>query len=274
MDPGATNHPEDNYLNLLRHILEKGEKRDDRTQTGTLGIFGVQMRFDLRNSFPLLTTKFVHFKSIAHELLWFISGSSNIRYLQANQVTIWDEWADATGELGPVYGVQWRRWRRPDGSTVDQLANLVQALCNNPMSRRHIISAWNAGELDEMALPPCHCLAQWHVNTSGELSCQLYQRSVDVFLGLPFNIASYALFTLMLAQVAGLKVAEFVFSGGDVHIYQNHIEQCNLQLQRKPLPFPRVQLNPAITRIDDFQYQDIELLDYQSHPRIKAPIAV
>lgn len=268
------NHPEYQYLELMKFIIENAELRQDRTGVGTLGIFGSQLKFDLRNSFPLLTTKSVHFKSIVHELLWFISGSSNIAYLKENKVRIWDQWADENGELGPVYGVQWRNWTRPDGSKVDQLSILIDALKNNPMSRRHILSAWNAGELHKMALPPCHCFAQWHVNTKSELSCQLYQRSVDVFLGLPFNIASYSLLTLMLAQLCGLKPGDFLFTGGDVHIYSNHIEQVKTQLSREPFAFPAVAINTNIKDIDSFEFEDIELINYNHHEKISAPIAV
>ena len=262
------------YLNLMRHILEHGEDRGDRTGVGTRGIFGYQMRFPLADRFPLLTTKAVHFKSIVHELLWFLKGSTNIAYLKEHGVRIWDEWADERGELGPVYGAQWRSWRNERGQQIDQIAGLVQSLRENPMSRRHILNAWNVGELDRMALPPCHCLAQWYVSKDGGLSCQLYQRSVDVFLGLPFNIASYSLLTMMLAQVTGLKAREFIFTGGDVHLYQNHFDQVRTQLEREPYDFPRVQLNPEVRNIDDFKFEDIQLIDYRCHPRIAAPIAV
>lgn len=270
----AAPHPEHQYLELMGRILESGEDRGDRTGVGTRGVFGAQMRFDLKDSFPLLTTKSVHYKSIVYELLWFLRGETNVRYLQENGVTIWDEWADEHGELGPVYGAQWRQWRTAEGETIDQIAQLVNSLKNNPYSRRHILSAWNVGELANMALPPCHCFAQFYVSADGRLSCQLYQRSVDVFLGLPFNIASYALLTLMMAQATGLQPGEFLFAGGDVHIYQNHFEQVRTQLKRSPLPFPTVKLNPQIKRIDDFDYGDLELINYQKHPRIAAPIAV
>ncbi|MBX7057923.1 MAG: thymidylate synthase [Leptospirales bacterium] len=267
-------HPEYQYLQLMQRILEQGEERRDRTGVGVRSLFGAQMRFDLRQRFPLLTTKAVHFKSIAYELLWFLRGEDNIQYLKDHGVSIWDEWADAEGRLGPVYGVQWRRWQAADGRRIDQIAALIEGLRNNPLSRRHLLSAWNVGELDKMALPPCHVLAQFYVSTKGELSAQLYQRSVDVFLGLPFNIASYALLTVLLAQSAGLKPGEFIFSGGDVHLYLNHLEQAKLQLQRSPFPFPRLQLNPQITDIDQFRFEHIELLDYRSHARIAAPIAI
>ena len=230
----VSNPEEQQYLSLMRHILDRGEDRSDRTGVGTRGVFGTQMRFSLEHHFPLLTTKAVHFKSIVHELLWFLRGDSNTAYLKENGVTIWDEWADENGELGPVYGVQWRRWPGPNGP-VDQIQNLIDGLKNNAWSRRHILSAWNVGQIDEMALPPCHCFAQWHVSNDGRLSCQLYQRSVDVFLGLPFNIASYSLLNCMLAQVAGLRPGEFVFTGGDVHLYQNHLEQARQQLDRAPV---------------------------------------
>lgn len=273
--PASTaEHPERQYLDLLRRILTEGEDRGDRTGVGTRGVFGAHMRFDLRDRFPLLTTKAVHWKSIVHELIWFLRGDSNIAYLKENKVTIWDEWADANGELGPVYGVQWRRWKAADGREIDQIAELTRALKENPLSRRHILSAWNVGELSRMALPPCHALAQFYVSAKGELSCQLYQRSVDVFLGLPFNIASYSLLTLMFAQACGLKPGEFIFAGGDTHIYQNHFEQVETQLAREPYEFPRVRLNPAVKNVIDFRFEDIELIDYKSHPRIAAPIAV
>lgn len=267
-------HEERQYLALLQHILDHGEDRGDRTGVGTRGIFGAHLRFSLGERFPLLTTKAVHWKSIVHELLWFLRGETNVRYLQENGVRIWNEWADENGELGPVYGAQWRRWRAEDGREIDQIAQIVESLRTNPMSRRHILNAWNVGELDRMALPPCHCLAQFYVSQSGQLSCQLYQRSVDVFLGLPFNIASYSLLTLMLAQVAGLKPGWFLFAGGDTHIYQNHFEQTRTQLAREPYELPRVTLNPEVQNIDDFRFDDFELVGYQSHPRIAAPIAV
>lgn len=268
-------HPEYQYLDLLAYILENGEDRGDRTGVGTRGIFGANMRFRLDENFPLLTTKAVHYKSIVYELLWFLRGETNIKFLKDNGVSIWNEWADEQGELGPVYGAQWRNWRDgASGESIDQIASLVDSLRNNPYSRRHILSAWNVGELSKMALPPCHCFVQFYVSADGRLSCQLYQRSVDVFLGLPFNIASYALLTLMMAQVTGLKAGEFIFCGGDVHIYQNHFDQVRLQLEREPLPFPTVRLNPEIRSIDDFGFDDLELVNYQKHPRIAAPIAV
>jgi len=261
------------YHDLLHHVLAKGEKRSDRTGTGTLGIFGYQMRFDLSEGFPLMTTKRVHFKSVVHELLWFLSGSTNIRYLRENGVTIWDEWADENGELGPVYGRQWRSWPAPDGRRIDQIAAVVEAIRTDPHSRRHVVSAWNPAEIGDMALPPCHCLFQFHV--AGErMSCQLYQRSADIFLGVPFNIASYALLTTMMAQVTGLKPGEFIHTLGDAHLYLNHIEQAREQLTRTPRPLPRIRLNPDVTSIFDFVYGDIELIGYEPHPAIKAPIAV
>lgn len=267
-------HPEFQYLELLNEIMHQGEDRADRTGIGTRSIFSANLRFDLRQNFPLLTTKSVHFKSVAYELLWFLRGEDHIAFLKEHGVSIWDEWADSEGRLGPVYGVQWRRWQNAAGVQIDQIQQLIHALKHNPDSRRHILSAWNVGELDQMALPPCHCFAQWYVHTSGELSCQLYQRSVDVFLGLPFNIASYSLLTLMLAQVCGLKPGEFLFCGGDVHIYQNHFEQVKLQLSREPYNFPVVRLDPSIQEIDDFRFEHFDVIDYKHHPRIPAPIAV
>ncbi len=261
------------YHDLLRHVLDTGEARSDRTGTGTLGVFGYQMRFDLGEGFPLVTTKRVHFKSVAHELLWFLSGSTNVRYLRENGVTIWDEWANEAGELGPVYGKQWRSWRTADGRHIDQIAAVVHSIRTEPHSRRHVVSAWNPAEIGEMALPPCHCLFQFHV-AGDRLSCQLYQRSADIFLGVPFNIASYALLTTMMAQVTGLKPGEFIHTLGDAHLYCNHIEQAREQLGRSPRPLPRIRLNPEVTSIFDFVYDDIELLDYKPHPAIKAPIAV
>ncbi len=272
---GDRSHPEYQYLDLLSRILATGEDRGDRTGVGTRGIFGANMRFGLDQDFPLLTTKAVHYKSIVYELLWFLRGDTNINYLQEHGVSIWNEWADENGELGPVYGAQWRNWRDGgSGESIDQIAQLVDSLQKNPFSRRHILSAWNVGELSKMALPPCHCFVQFYVSADGRLSCQLYQRSVDVFLGLPFNIASYSLLTLMMAQVTGLAPGEFLFCGGDVHIYQNHFDQVKVQLEREPLPFPAVRLNPEIKAIDDFRFEDLELVDYQKHPRIAAPIAV
>jgi thymidylate synthase len=261
------------YLNLLQHILDKGTQKADRTGTGTLSVFGYQLRFDLQQGFPLLTTKKLHLRSIIHELLWFLRGDTNIRYLHEHGVTIWDEWADANGELGHVYGYQWRSWPAPDGQHVDQLAQLVKSVKENPDSRRHIVSAWNVAELRGMALPPCHVLFQLYV-AEGRLSCQLYQRSADTFLGLPFNIASYALLTMMLAQVCGLQPGELVHTLGDAHLYLNHLEQVHTQLGREPRPLPAMALNPAVASIFDFKYEDFLLTGYDPHPAIKAPIAV
>lgn len=263
------------YLELLENVLETGKFREDRTGVGTFSRFGAQLRFDLRERFPLLTTKKLYLRGIIHELLWFIAGDTNVGYLRENKVRIWDEWAREDGSLGRVYGAQWRDWRGPDGRRVDQLAEVVESIRKNPASRRHIVCAWNPGELDQMALPPCHALFQfWVDEEAGELSCQLYQRSADLFLGVPFNIASYALLTQMVAQVTGLKAAEFVHTFGDVHIYKNHVEQVKEQLGREPRELPRMRLNPAIQRLEDFRYEDFELLDYDPHPAIKAPIAV
>ena len=261
------------YLSLLEHIMLNGTLKSDRTGTGTKSVFGYQMRFDLQDGFPLLTTKKVHLKSIIHELLWFIAGDTNIKYLNDNGVTIWDEWADENGELGPVYGRQWRSWETTDGRKVDQLNALIEAIKRNPDSRRHIITAWNPGEVDKMALPPCHAMFQFYV-AEGKLSCQLYQRSADVFLGVPFNIASYALLTLMVAQVCGLKPGEFIHTLGDAHIYSNHFEQVALQLSREPRPMPVMKINPNVTSIFGFKYEDFQLEGYNPHPSIKAPIAV
>lgn len=261
------------YLNLLDHILKHGVRKDDRTGTGTISVFGYQMRFDLQEGFPLLTTKKLHLKSIIHELLWFLKGETNIRYLNENGVTIWDEWADANGELGPVYGYQWRSWPTADGRHIDQISRVVDSLKNNPDSRRHIVSAWNVGEIENMALPPCHVLFQFYV-ANGKLSCQLYQRSADVFLGVPFNIASYALLTMMMAQVCGYEPGEFVHTLGDTHIYLNHIEQVKLQLTREPRKLPRMVINPEVISIFDFKYTDFKLEDYNPHPHIKGDIAV
>ena len=261
------------YLDLLRHVVDEGVRKEDRTGVGTLSVFGYQMRFDLVEGFPVVTTKKLHLRSIIHELLWFLRGDSNIQYLHDNRVTIWDEWADASGELGPVYGVQWRSWPAPNGRSIDQISNLIHSLTRNPNSRRHIVSAWNVADVDEMALPPCHCLFQFYV-ANGRLSCQLYQRSADLFLGVPFNIASYALLTHMVAQVTGYEPGEFVHTLGDTHIYLNHLDQVTLQLTRQPLPLPTLRLNPSVQSIFDFCYEDIELANYQSHPRIAAPIAV
>ncbi len=261
------------YLELLKHVLESGTPKSDRTGTGTRSLFGYQMRFDLREGFPLLTTKKLHVKSIIHELLWFLSGDTNVRYLQENGVRIWNEWADENGDLGPVYGYQWRHWRRRDGSEVDQIRQLVEGLRQAPDSRRHIVSAWNVGELDEMALPPCHLLFQFYV-ADGKLSCQLYQRSADIFLGVPFNIASYALLTMMVAQVTQLEPGDFVHTLGDAHLYNNHLEQAQLQLSREPRALPTMRINPAVDSIFGFQLADFTLDGYDPHPHIKAPISV
>lgn len=261
------------YLELLRYILDHGTEKKDRTGVGTISTFGYQMRFDLAQGFPLLTTKKVHLKSVIYELLWLLKGDTNVRYLQEHGVTIWDEWADAQGDLGPVYGAQWRRWKRPDGMVVDQIAEAVSMIRKNPDSRRIIVSAWNPGEIEKMALPPCHTFFQFYV-LNGQLSCQLYQRSADVFLGVPFNIASYALLTLMMAQVTGLKPGSFVHTFGDVHIYLNHREQVELQLSREPREQPRMRLNPDVKSIFDFQFEDFTLEGYNPHPAIKAPVAV
>ena len=261
------------YLDLLRHIRENGVMKDDRTGTGTQSVFGYQMRFNLADGFPLLTTKKVHLKSIIHELLWFISGDTNIKYLKDNGVSIWDEWADENGDLGPVYGHQWRSWPAPDGRSIDQLSQVVEMIRRNPDSRRLLVTAWNPGEVDKMALPPCHCLFQFYV-AEGRLSCQLYQRSADVFLGVPFNIASYALLTMMIAQVCGLEPGEFIHTTGDTHIYRNHFEQVALQLSREPRPLPRMLLNPEVKSIFDFRYEDFTLEGYDPWPAIKAPVAV
>ena len=261
------------YLDLLRHISERGALKSDRTGTGTKSIFGYQMRFDLSAGFPLVTTKKVHVRAILHELLWFLKGQTNIQYLKDNQVSIWDEWADPDGELGPVYGKQWRRWEAKDGRVIDQISQVVGLLKSDPDSRRMIVSAWNVGEIDKMALMPCHTLFQFYV-ADGRLSCQLYQRSADVFLGVPFNVASYALLTLMLSQVTDLKAGDFVHTFGDAHIYANHFEQVKLQLSREPRPLPQMKLNPGVKNIFDFKFEDFELLNYDPHPAIKAPIAV
>jgi thymidylate synthase len=261
------------YHDLLRLVLEHGARRDDRTGTGTLSVFGAQARFDLRERFPLLTTKKLHLKSIIHELLWFLKGDTNVRSLNEKGVTIWDEWADENGDLGPIYGAQWVRWRGTDGAPVNQIDNVIAEIKRNPQSRRLIVSAWNAGELEKMALPPCHLLFQFCVN-DGELSCQMYQRSADLFLGVPFNIASYALLTMMVAQVCELRPGEFVHTFGDLHLYQNHLEQAREQLAREFRPLPRMQLNPAVKNIYDFRFEDFVLSEYDPHPAIKAPIAV
>ena len=261
------------YLELLRHVLDRGRFKSDRTGTGTHSVFGAQVRFDLTEGFPLLTTKKVHTRSIIHELLWFLKGETNVRYLRENGVTIWDEWADAGGNLGRVYGAQWRDWRGADGKRVDQIASLLDQIKKNPDSRRLIVSAWNPTEIGDMALPPCHALFQFYVS-EGELSCQLYQRSADIFLGVPFNIASYALLTLMVAQVCGLRAKEFVHTFGDLHLYANHVEQAKLQLSREPRPLPRMQLNPDVKDIFAFRFEDFTIEGYDPHPAIKAPIAI
>ena len=261
------------YLDLLSHILDQGVKKADRTGTGTLSMFGHQMRFDLSAGFPLLTTKKVHLKSVVHELLWFLKGDTNVRYLKDNGVSIWDEWADANGDLGPIYGYQWRSWPARDGRHIDQIAEVIETLRTNPDSRRIIVSAWNVGELDRMALPPCHAFFQFYV-ADRKLSCQLYQRSCDVFLGVPFNIASYALLTMMMAQVCGLGLGDFVWTGGDVHIYLNHLEQVALQRSREPRALPTMRINPAITDLFEFRYEDFNLEGYDPYPAIKAPVAV
>jgi len=261
------------YLDLLQHILENGIEKTDRTGTGTKSVFGYQMRFDLQEGFPLLTTKKLHLKSIIYELLWFLQGNTNIKYLNEHGVTIWDEWADKDGELGPVYGQQWRSWPTADGRYIDQISELVKSITTNPDSRRHIVCAWNVGELDKMALPPCHALFQFYV-AKGRLSCQLYQRSADVFLGVPFNIASYALLTMMIAQVCGLQAGEFIHTFGDAHLYLNHLEQVATQLERTPRPLPVMLINKAVKSIFDFQYEDFSLQNYEPYPAIKAQIAI
>ena len=261
------------YLDLLDHVLEHGDKKEDRTGTGTISVFGYQMRFDLSKKFPLLTTKKVHLKSVIHELLWFLKGSTNIGYLKENGVSIWDEWADENGDLGPVYGSQWRSWQTSDGKTIDQISNLIENIKNNPDSRRLIVSAWNVGEVDKMKLPPCHCFFQFYV-ANDKLSCQLYQRSADIFLGVPFNIASYALLTLMIAQVTNLTPGEFVHTLGDAHIYSNHFEQVKQQLSRDAKDLPIMKINPHVKDIFSFKYDDFEILNYDPHPLIKAPVAV
>lgn len=262
-----------NYLDLMRYVLEHGTKKGDRTGTGTRSVFGYQMRFDLSKGFPALTTKKLHFRSITHELLWFLKGEQNTAYLNENGVKIWDEWADDNGDLGPIYGVQWRSWQGANGKTVDQIKKVVDGIRSNPNSRRHIVSAWNVAEIENMALPPCHALFQFYV-ADGKLSCQLYQRSADIFLGVPFNIASYAMLTAMIAQVSGLKVGDFVHTLGDAHLYSNHLEQAQTQLEREPFALPTLELNPEIKNLDDFRFEDIRITGYQSHSSIKAPIAV
>ena len=266
------------YLDLLQHVLDHGETRTDRTGTGTLSVFGHQTRYDLREGFPCVTTKKLHLRSIIHELLWFLKGDTNISYLKENGVKIWDEWADEEGNLGPVYGQQWRSWPKPDGTSIDQITRLVDDLKTNPHSRRHLVSAWNVGLVDEMALPPCHLLFQFYVHDIGSekpgLSCQLYQRSADLFLGVPFNIASYALLTQMIAQVCGYEPRTFVHTFGDLHLYSNHLEQARTQLSREPRPLPKMTLNPTVSNLDDFTFEDFTLEDYDPHPHIKAPVAV
>ena len=261
------------YLNFLRHILKNGEDKGDRTGTGTISLFGYQMRFNFEEGFPAITTKKIHWPSVIHELLWFISGETNVEYLQQNKIRIWNEWADENGDLGPVYGKQWRKWEGEDGKIIDQLENAIELIKTNPNSRRIIISAWNVGELDKMALMPCHAFFQFYVN-NGKLSCQLYQRSADAFLGVPFNISSYSLLLLMIAQLCDLEPGEFIWTGGDCHLYRNHLEQTRLQIERIPLKLPIVKLNSEIKSIDDFTAEDIEIIDYEHYPHIKAPISI
>lgn len=261
------------YLDLCKHVLENGVKKEDRTGTGTISTFGYQMRFDLQEGFPLLTTKKLHMKSIIHELIWFLNGDTNVKYLQENGVRIWNEWADENGELGPVYGHQWRSWTVCNGESIDQISNLIHQIKNNPNSRRLLVNAWNVGDVDKMALPPCHCLFQFHV-ANGKLSCQLYQRSADIFLGVPFNIASYALLTLMIAQVCDLEPGEFIHTLGDAHIYNNHLDQVRLQVTREPYPLPKIKINPEVKDIFSFKYEDFELVDYIAHPHIKGVVSV
>lgn len=262
------------YLTLLEHVLSHGEIRSDRTGVGTIGLFGAQLRFDISKNFPLLTTKEIHLKSIIYELLWFLQGSTNIKYLQEHGVKIWNEWADKNGELGPVYGAQWRKWKSPDGSTIDQIKKVIEGIKTDPYGRRHIVSAWNPADINKMALPPCHAFFQFYVSVDGGLSCQLYQRSADLFLGVPFNIASYSLLTIMVAQACDLKPKEFVHTFGDLHIYKNHIEQVKEQLSRTPRNLPQMLVNKKVKNIDSFQYSDFELVNYDPYPSIKAPIAI
>lgn len=261
------------YLDLMQHVLDNGTVKEDRTGTGTISVFGYQMRFDLQEGFPLVTTKKLHLRSIIHELLWFLKGDTSIKYLKENKVSIWDEWADENGNLGPVYGYQWRSWPTPDGTHIDQISQVVDQIKNNPDSRRIIVSAWNVADIQNMALPPCHAFFQFYV-ADGKLSCQLYQRSADIFLGVPFNIASYALLTMMMAQVTGLQPGEFVHTFGDAHLYSNHLEQARLQLSRSPKALPKMNINEAVNNIFDFTYDDFELINYEPHPHIKAPVAV
>ena len=261
------------YLDLLQHVLDDGTQKGDRTGTGTISTFGYQNRYDLSKGFPMVTTKKLHYKSIVHELLWFLQGDTNIKYLQENGVRIWDEWADKNGDLGPVYGYQWRSWPTPNGGSIDQITNVVNSIKNNPNSRRHMVSAWNPALVDDMALPPCHTMFQFYV-ADGKLSCQLYQRSADSFLGVPFNIASYALLTMMMAQVCGLEPGDFVHTFGDLHIYNNHMEQVELQLSREPFPLPKMKINPEVTDLFSFKFEDFELVDYQFHPHIRGIVAV
>lgn len=261
------------YLDLLNHVINNGVRKDDRTGTGTLSVFGYQSRYNLCEGFPALTTKKLHLKSIIHELLWFLTGDTNIRYLKENGVRIWNEWADENGDLGPVYGYQWRSWPTPDGRHIDQISQVIESIQKQPDSRRHLVSAWNVGQIDEMRLPPCHLLIQFYV-AEGKLSCQLYQRSADIFLGVPFNIASYALLTMMVAQVCNLQPGDFVHTLGDAHIYLNHLEQVKLQLTREPYPLPQMKINPEVKNIFDFKYEDFELTGYQSHPHIPGKVAV
>jgi len=261
------------YLDLLQHILDHGTEKSDRTGTGTVSIFGYQMRFDLDAGFPMLTTKKLHLKSIIYELLWFLQGDTNIQYLQDHGVRIWNEWADENGDLGPVYGSQWRSWQPPDGNSIDQISEVIRSIRENPHSRRHIVSSWNVGEIEKMALPPCHLLFQFYI-ADNKLSCQLYQRSADVFLGVPFNIVSYALLTMMVAKVCNLQLGEFIHTFGDAHLYLNHLEQARLQLSRKPYALPKIEINPDVKDIFSFRFEDFELVNYQAHPHIKAPIAV